>query len=206
MVEVAPPAERMPRSMITHSGRLVARMAARSPFWNPRLSRPQATARTRSAVWLQVREYHLPSRRPDMASASGVSATRYWNMWTTERNVGSLMAQLPSKAWISLNDRMIAGERSLQLEQRIAHLDRLAGLDENLADRAAVLGEDLVLHLHGFEHHDTLARRDLLPFLGEQGDDAAWHVGGDPLPPLAGLAAARLGGEVGERIGDLDGA
>src|SRR6185295_6033233 len=99
MVEVAPPAERMPRSAITQSGLLVARMATRSPFFNPRLSRPQATARTRFAVSAQVKEYHLPSRRPDMASAFGVDRTRSWNISTTERKVGSLMARLPRKTW-----------------------------------------------------------------------------------------------------------
>ena len=61
MVDVAPPAERMPRSARIHSGVLVARMAPRSPFWNPRLSRPQPMARTRRPASAQVMDRHCPS-------------------------------------------------------------------------------------------------------------------------------------------------
>src|SRR6186997_2028227 len=103
-----------------------------------------------------------------MASVSGVSATRCWNMWTTERNAGSVFGSVKGKAPVSL-----------QLEQRVSRIHRLARLDVDLGHRAFVLGADLVLHLHGFEHKDTLAGVDFLALLHEEGDDAARHVGLD---------------------------
>src|SRR4030095_8932410 len=68
------------------------------------LSRPQATARARFAVSAQVKEYQRPSRRPHMASLSGVVTTRCWNISTTERNVGSLMARLPQDVNLEWQD------------------------------------------------------------------------------------------------------
>src|SRR3954469_9902926 len=88
---VAPPAERMPRSAITQSGELVARMAALSPFCSPRLSSPQATPRTLWPVSFQVSLYQIPSRRPDIASRFEDASTWCWNRWTRERNAISLM-------------------------------------------------------------------------------------------------------------------
>src|SRR4029434_8536029 len=66
----------MPRSAITQSGLLVARMAARSPFLNPRLSRPQATAPHPFALSAPVKEYQRPARRPvrGLGSGQGVPA------------------------------------------------------------------------------------------------------------------------------------
>lgn len=95
--------------------------------------------------------------------------------------------------------------RSLQLEQRISHIHRLAGLDVDLRHRAVVLGPDLVLHLHGFEDEDALAGGDFLAFLDEEGDDATGHVGLHGLAAAAALATAGLGGQVRERVRHFDG-
>ena len=54
MVEVAPPAQRTPKSASTHSIRVPARMAATSSCARPMARRPQATARTRASVSAQV--------------------------------------------------------------------------------------------------------------------------------------------------------
>src|SRR5215203_1245276 len=133
MVEVAPPADRMPRSASTHSGLLAARMAPRSPFLNPRLSRPQAMARTRCPAWPQVIARHSPPRRPDMASESGVVAARCWNMWTTERNAGSLIVVIagndtrdPARALLSVLKRKCANF-DLSQDRSIAFPVRFSG-------------------------------------------------------------------------------
>jgi len=63
----------------------------------------------------------------------------------------------------------------LEFGQKLARRDLIAGLHQNLANAAVALGDDLVLHFHGFEHHDALSLGDRIVRLGEHIDDDAVH-------------------------------
>src|SRR4029077_10089323 len=179
----------MPRSAITHSGRLVARIAALSPFWSPRLSRPPATARTRRSVSRQVRACHWPPRLPDMASASGVEATRCKNISTTERNVGSLMRP-PEKRAARSGRQMIARTAF----SGFYAIDEQAATEVGHARVARDPGEGAGRHRHhpsAREGHVTVAVEEV----GADGDQPGLvrtrEVGVDPVE--GGIDVAEVG-------------
>src|SRR5690606_13644594 len=72
-----------------------------------------------------------------------------------------------------------SGGRGGDHHDDVAAAHRVAGGDFDLGDRAGDVCVDLVLHLHGFQHHDALARLDGLADLDEHLDDGALHGNGD---------------------------
>ena len=78
----------------------------------------------------------------------------------------------------------------------VAGADGVAGGDLDLLDGAGLLGVDLVLHLHRFEHHDAGTDLDRLADLDEHLHDRALHrrfdrAGGDRSAATAARTATR---------------
>jgi hypothetical protein len=61
----------------------------------------------------------------------------------------------------------------LDEHHRVVLVDGVAQRDSDEAHDAAHVSRDLVLHFHGFHHHDELARRDLVALLDRDRDNGS---------------------------------
>ena len=83
----------------------------------------------------------------------------------------------------------------LDEQQRMALVDRLAGLDRNPPHIAARRAPDLVLHLHGIHDQQRLTGSDGIALLDRKADDRALHRRGN-----RHRAFGRIGRRVGRRL------
>ena len=75
--------------------------------------------------------------------------------------------------------------------RRVSGFDAVRGPDEDLLHGAGCGGVHVVLHLHGFEHHDKIALGDLLTFRHVDAGDDGLHRGGNDAG-LGGVAVIAL--------------
>ena len=90
----------------------------------------------------------------------------------------------------------------LDEQQRMAFVDRLAGLDRDPPHVAARRTADLMLHLHGVHDQERLAGGDGVALLHGDADDRALHRRGHrhgSLRRVLGHLGGRLGGRLAER-------
>src|SRR5690606_20308587 len=101
-----------------------------------------------------------------MQTDSSASFTYLASVSACEWTTTVLMPSSRQARWIrsAISPRLairIFSNMSFDHEQRLTVLDRRATLDEDLADRARLVGFDLVHQLHGFDDAQRIAFLDL---------------------------------------------
>src|SRR5580700_8674337 len=100
------------------------------------------------------------ARRTCMASASAVECTATVAMPSSLQARSTRKAISPRLAMRILSNTWLSSAHartSVDHHQRLAELDRLAVLDQDLAHRAGARRRDLVEGLHGLDEQDALA-------------------------------------------------
>src|SRR6185503_4952208 len=157
---------------------------------------------TRGAVmdspWTRISPFWIGSRRltqrisvlfpePDgphttMTSPASTSRLTSARTWSGPNHLSTLLNWM---AWATARLSL------LDHDEDVAEIDGLAGLDADLNDRPRRHRAKLVLHLHGLEDEEPVARRDDLPDLHLDEHDLARHGGLEHLAARTRLAAAR---------------
>ena len=78
---------------------------------------------------------------------------------------------------VLFDSRYRAAGRRIELDHDVVGGDNVTGLDVDGFDASGVLRAQRVMHLHGFDHGQRGARRDLLADRDLDGDDGARHRG-----------------------------